>query len=280
MYTSGWPKNQNRCWYRIGSPPPAGSKNEVLKFRSVKSMVMAPASTGKDKSSRIAVSNTDHTKRGISSMVMPSPFIFVIVVIKLADPKILDTPAKCREKIPRSTAPPGWPSVAKGGYTVHPVPTPLSTRPDSRSSDKAGGKSQNLMLFMRGNAISGAFTISGTNQLPNPPIMVGMTKKKIIIKACAVTITLYNWSSPNNLPAWPSSSRITADSAVPKKADQIPSTKYRVPMSLWLVEKNQRVIYFLQENRDSHCSSRIRSSLSRQESARDRRIRGGVFLSY
>ena len=24
MYTSGWPKNQNRCWNMIGSPPPAG----------------------------------------------------------------------------------------------------------------------------------------------------------------------------------------------------------------------------------------------------------------
>jgi hypothetical protein len=29
MYTSGCPKNQNRCWYRIWSPPPAGSKNDV-----------------------------------------------------------------------------------------------------------------------------------------------------------------------------------------------------------------------------------------------------------
>ena len=25
MYTSGCPKNQNKCWYSIGSPPPAGS---------------------------------------------------------------------------------------------------------------------------------------------------------------------------------------------------------------------------------------------------------------
>jgi len=38
-----------------------------------------------------------------------------IVVIKLALPKILLTPARCREKIPRSTAPPGWPRVESGG---------------------------------------------------------------------------------------------------------------------------------------------------------------------
>ena len=105
------------------------------------------------------------------------------------------------------------------------MPIPLSTMPDSRSKAKAGGKSQNLMLFIRGNAISGAFTIRGTSQLPNPPIIVGITKKKIIINACAVTITLYNWSSPSNLPAWPSSRRIRADSAVPTNAAQTPNTK-------------------------------------------------------
>jgi len=43
---------------------------------------------------------------------------------------------------------------------------------------------------MRGKAISGAPIINGTNQLPNPPIMIGMTIKKIITKAWAVTITL------------------------------------------------------------------------------------------
>lgn len=46
------------------------------------------------------------------------------------------------------------------------------------------------MLFIRGNAISGAPIIKGTNQFPNPPIIIGITIKKIIIKACAVTITL------------------------------------------------------------------------------------------
>ena len=35
IYTSGCPKNQNKCSYRIGSPPPAGSKNDVFRLRSV-----------------------------------------------------------------------------------------------------------------------------------------------------------------------------------------------------------------------------------------------------
>jgi len=36
------------------------------------------------------------------------------------------------------------------------------------------------MLFIRGNAMSGAPIISGTNQFPKPPIKVGITIKKII----------------------------------------------------------------------------------------------------
>jgi hypothetical protein len=32
---------EKRCWYSIGSPPPAASKNDVLKFLSVKSIVIA-----------------------------------------------------------------------------------------------------------------------------------------------------------------------------------------------------------------------------------------------
>ena len=46
------------------------------------------------------------------------------------------------------------------------------------------------MLFIRGNALSGAPIIRGTSQLPNPPIIIGMTIKKIMTNACAVTITL------------------------------------------------------------------------------------------
>ena len=57
---------------------------------------------------------------------------------------------------------------------------------------KLQGNNQKLKLFKRGNAISGAPNIIGTNQLPKPPIKIGITIKKIIIKACAVTRTLYS----------------------------------------------------------------------------------------
>jgi hypothetical protein len=60
------------------------------------------------------------------------------------------------------------------------------------NKNNAGGNNQNEILFKRGKAISGAPNIIGTNQLPNPPIKIGITIKKIIINACAVTMTLYN----------------------------------------------------------------------------------------
>lgn len=70
------------------------------------------------------------------------------------------------------------------------MPAPASTPEEARRSRKDGGRSQKLILFIRGNAMSGAPIIRGTSQFPNPPIMMGITIKKIMTKAWAVTITL------------------------------------------------------------------------------------------
>jgi len=63
------------------------------------------------------------------------------------------------------------------------VPAPTSTKLDNNNNNNEGGKSQKLKLFKRGNAISGAPINKGTNQLPKPPIIAGITKKKIIKNA-------------------------------------------------------------------------------------------------
>lgn len=80
------------------------------------------------------------------------------------------------------------------------MPTPFSTAAEESRRVREGGSNQNLILFIRGKAISGAPSIRGRSQLPNPPIMTGMTRKKIIKKACAVTRVLYNWSLPKKFP--------------------------------------------------------------------------------
>jgi hypothetical protein len=81
---------------------------------------------------------------------------------------------------------------ANGGYTVQPEPTPASTNDDDSNNISDGGNNQKLILFNRGNDISQAPIKIGTNQLPNPPIAVGMTKKNIIKNACDVIKTLYS----------------------------------------------------------------------------------------
>jgi hypothetical protein len=70
------------------------------------------------------------------------------------------------------------------------VPTPPPTSLESNKKLKLGTNNQKDRLFIRGKAISGAPIIRGTSQFPNPPMRTGITIKKIIIKACAVTIQL------------------------------------------------------------------------------------------
>ena len=152
---------------------------------------MPPANTGKERSNKKAVISTAQTKSGMRARVNPLARIFKIVVIKFIAPEIEDTPAKCRLNIAISTdGPECVVAPDRGGYTVHPVPTPPSTRLDKISNISAGGSNQKLKLFSLGNAMSTAPIIIGTNQLPKPPIKIGITIKNIITKACAVTKTL------------------------------------------------------------------------------------------
>jgi len=175
----------------MGSPPPAGSKKDVFKFRSVKSIVIAPAKTGRERSNKMAVIFTAQTNKGTRSNRRPFHRIFITVVIKFSAPKIDLAPARWREKIAKSTDAPAWAILLeRGGYTVQPVPTPFSTAADITNKISEGGSNQKDILFSRGKAISGAPNIKGTNQFPNPPIITGITKKKIIKKACAVTMVL------------------------------------------------------------------------------------------
>ena len=82
--------------------------------------------------------------------------------------------------------------MLSGAYTVHPTPGPSPTKVEPTSRIAEGISSQKLTLFMRGKAMSGAPIISGTIQLPNPPINAGMTRKNTMIRPWAVISTLKN----------------------------------------------------------------------------------------
>jgi hypothetical protein len=49
---------------------------------------------------------TDQTNKGIRSKVIPFDRILITVVIKLTAPKIEEIPARCNEKIAKSTEAP------------------------------------------------------------------------------------------------------------------------------------------------------------------------------
>lgn len=57
-------------------------------------MVIAPARTGRDRSKRMAVKNTDHTNSGVRSQVIPMVRMLMMVVMKFTAPRILEAPAK------------------------------------------------------------------------------------------------------------------------------------------------------------------------------------------
>ena len=73
---------------------------------NLNSIVMAPARTGRESNNRTAVINTDHANNGIRSRIIPNTRRFPRVLIKFTAPKIDLTPARCKEKIAKSTDPP------------------------------------------------------------------------------------------------------------------------------------------------------------------------------
>jgi len=106
------------------------------------------------------------------------------VTIKFIAPAIEETPAKCIEKIAASTEAPLCANTPlSGAYKVQPVPQPASIQLEINNKLKDIGNNQNEILFKRGNAISTQPNIIGTNQLPYPPIKIGITIKKIMISA-------------------------------------------------------------------------------------------------
>lgn len=91
--------------------------------------------------------------------------------------------------------------------------------------------------------MSGDPSIKGIRKFPKPPIIKGITIKKIIINAWLVTMELKVWSLRINELGDPNSNRIIILIEEPISPDQIAKIKYKIPISLWLVEYNHLFIY-------------------------------------
>ena len=72
------------------------------------SIVIAPAETGRDKSNRKAVIDTDQTERGKWCIVIPGVRVLGIVVVELIAPGMGEIPAECELDIANSTAAEEW----------------------------------------------------------------------------------------------------------------------------------------------------------------------------
>jgi len=87
--------------------------------------------------------------------------------------------------------------------------------------------------------MSGPPTSNGNKKLPNPPIIAGMTIKKIINIAWAVMILLYSWLSAIYWTPGPlNSNLIKTEKAVPNSPENNAKIKYNVPISLAFDDKN------------------------------------------
>ena len=164
MYTSGWPKNQNRCCHKMGEPPLTGSKKFVPNCRSASSIISAPDSTGNASRTMKAVMNRFQVSIGMRNRVIPGVRIIVTVVITFTAVNVPDVPVRMIEMIHRSAPSPGEPDIPdSGGYANHPnaaAPPSLANPRIITAPPMAYSQYENA--FSRGKARSGAPICSGT----------------------------------------------------------------------------------------------------------------------
>ncbi len=103
MYTSGWPKIQNRCCHSSGSAPSATEKKVASKFRWNSSRNSATVMTGMANSSRNCMTSAIHVKIGMRMSVMPGARMLRTVTIRLTAPTCEATPVISRPSVQKST---------------------------------------------------------------------------------------------------------------------------------------------------------------------------------
>src|SRR3954466_1381714 len=128
MYTSGWPKNQNRCCHRSASPPSAWLKNWELTndSRSADSMVLHIMTDGMANRTMNDVTRLDQTNRGMRLRVIPGARSLNTVVMMATAPAMDAVSTRVTIWLQTSYRLPGVNSgPERGVYANHPMSGPV-----------------------------------------------------------------------------------------------------------------------------------------------------------
>jgi hypothetical protein len=127
MYTSGCPKNQNRCCDKIGSPPYAYSKKVVLQCLSSIIIIIAAPNTGVIIANILSAKSVPIVENGSNTLLFLIPGIANVLLVtnKLVNETVVLTPAKMTLIINISCAPTPVYLVhdENGVINVHPAVT-------------------------------------------------------------------------------------------------------------------------------------------------------------
>jgi hypothetical protein len=127
MYTSGCPKNQNRCCDKIGSPPYAYSKKVVLQCLSNIIIIIAAPRTGVMIANILRAKSVPIVENGSNTLLLRIPGIASVLLVtnRFVNETVVLTPAKITLIISISCAPIPVYFVheEKGVMKVHPAVT-------------------------------------------------------------------------------------------------------------------------------------------------------------
>src|SRR5882672_8600509 len=183
MYTSGCPKNQNRCCQSSVDPPECGcSWSLMTRFDGTKKLVPATWSRITRMQAGIKTANAvrpmqdvmnhAHTVSGMRIRLIPFTRRSSVVVIKFNEPSSWPTQKMAIEAAQRTTPRP-WPGPAtaptafNGAYCVHPPRLgPSPAKKDEIRTRKATKVTQNDIMLNRGKGMSSAPTWIGKKKLP------------------------------------------------------------------------------------------------------------------
>ncbi|CAB4724808.1 unannotated protein [freshwater metagenome] len=163
MYTSGWPKIQNRCCQSKGSAPCFTSKKAPPKPREKLSRNSATVMTGIANTSRNCTTIIIQVKMGILNRLMPGARMLMQVTMRLIAPVSEAMPVIWSPNAQKSTPCPGENILVEfGAYMNQPPSAPPPRNQDRLTKIAPATKVQRPNALILGNATSRAPICSGT----------------------------------------------------------------------------------------------------------------------